>query len=221
MFVSDFFCDNLKNPSFPITLGLNKENCLLKLCHCHCCELSSLLVTAHVNGPASYLLLCICNALVRKWLIQPSILERRVGGYVGLSAGHPARFPGHPSADHLRWREKQERKKEDQWGEKGEMFPKQNTKSWGWKSAGEPLRSHAGSSTREKPNCPLWHKSHSVGTGSCLRDVPDPSALHCRVCFQCMCVHVWPSVDFMEKIDEGETWLSSLTVNESLIDTLN
>lgn len=60
-------------------------------------------------------------------------------------------------------------------------------KTWGHKSVGEAFRSHAGSWAREKPNCPLWHKSHSVRTGCCLRDVPDPSALHCRVC---VLVHV-------------------------------
>lgn len=144
----------------------------------------------------------------------------------GLSAGKPARFPGHPLQ--TTWDEEKEksegaRKKER--GKKGESFPKQNTKTWGHKSVREAFRSHAGSWAREKPNCPLWHKSHSVGTGCCLRDVPDPSALHCSVC-DSMRVHAclaqcWLLEKDWRREDLALFSVKHLTVNERFIDKLN
>lgn len=136
---------------------------------CPTCVSDTGLIRANSGGPS--------------WRDVQGGLEGGGGAGGGAVSGAASQVPRTLSADHLR---RTEREREREGGRRevrrGETFAKQNTKTWGHKSVREAFRSHAGSRAREKPNCPLWHKSHSAGTGCCLRDVPDPSALHCGVC---------------------------------------
>lgn len=158
------------------------------------------------------------------------------GGRASAVSRAPSQVPRTPSADHLRRGERQkggegrgrqsERERETEGGrDQNKTKKKQKTKTDEGHKVGEggvhdPTQVDWGEPRRSQIVL-LCHKSHSAGTGCCLRDVPDPSALHCGLCVSlCVCFLCTsacmsgPGVDFSGNIVEAR--LASLVDNVSV-----
>lgn len=150
------------------------------------------------------------------------------GGGGGAVHGAASQVPRTPSADHLRRKEREERGSE---GEKEEE---------------ERAGSNVPKTKTQKPEATSHPGRHSdptqvVGPRSSQIVLCDTRAIQqeqdavCRmsqtprrcivVCvFLCICVHVWLSVDFRERLwkdDLAPLSVKCLTVNERVIDKLN